>query len=99
LTIDEIDIADTGNNAILLQNCYNTTIAAVAGSIAGGTVVLSNDTDNTDSGRYEPSRDVTLQNLTLSDGASVSEAWCDLGDRNNRTRNITGGNVMSCFGG
>jgi hypothetical protein len=97
LTIDEIDLADTGNNAILLQNCYNTTIAAKSGTVAGGTVLLSNDTDNTDSGRYEPSRDVTLQNLTLSEGASVTEAWCDLGDRGNRARNITGGTVDPCF--
>jgi hypothetical protein len=97
LTIDEIDLADTGNNAILLQNCYNTTIAAKSGTVAGGTVLLSNDTDNTNSGRYEPSRDVTLQNLTLSEGASVTEAWCDLGDRGNRARNITGGTVDPCF--
>jgi hypothetical protein len=97
LTIDEIDLADTGNNAILLQNCYNTTIAAKSGTVSGGTVLLSNDTDNTNSGRYEPSRDVTLQNLTLSEGASVTEAWCDLGDRGNRARNITGGTVDPCF--
>lgn len=98
LTIDRIDIANTGNNAILLQNCYNTVIAAESGTIAGGQVVLSNDTENTNSGRYEPSQNVTLQNLTL-DGASVSEAWCDLGDRGNRAVNISGGNVDMCFDG
>jgi hypothetical protein len=97
LTIDEIDLANTGNNAILLQNCYNTTIAAKSGTVVGGTVLLSNDTENTNSGRYEPSRDVTLQNLTLSGGASVTEAWCDLGDRGNRARNISGGTVDPCF--
>lgn len=99
LTIDVIDIADTGNNAILLQNCYNTTIAAVSGTVSRGTVLLSNDTTNTQSGRYEPSRNVTLQNLTLTNEASVSEAWCELGDRGNRARNITGGPVKMCFDG
>jgi hypothetical protein len=97
LTIDRIDIADTGNNAILLQNCYNTVIAAESGTVANGQVVLSNDTANTDSGRYEPSENVTLQNLTL-DNASVTEGWCNLGDRGNRAVDITGGNVDMCFG-
>jgi hypothetical protein len=97
LTIDRIDIADTGNNAILLQNAYNTTIAAESGSISNGAVVLSNDTDNTNNGTYEGSSNVTLQNLSLSNGASISEAWCDLGDRGNRAGNITGGTVSMCF--
>ncbi len=96
LTIDRIDIADTGNNPILLQNCYNTTIAAESGTVSRGSVILSNDTNNTNNGTYEPSRNVTLQNLTLSNGASVSEAWCDLGDRGNRARNISGGSVSMC---
>ncbi len=97
LTIDQIDIADTGNNPILLQNCINTTIAAESGTVSKGSVILSNDTDNTNSGKFEPSRNVKLQNLTLSNGATVSEAWCDLGDRNNRASNITGGSVDMCF--
>jgi hypothetical protein len=97
LTIDEIDVADTGNNAILLQNCINTTIAARAGTVSNGSVLLSNDTTNTNNGMFEPSRNVTLQNLTLSNGATVSEGWCDLGDRQNRAKNITGGSVKMCF--
>ncbi|MGC4069485.1 MAG: hypothetical protein QM784_33495 [Polyangiaceae bacterium] len=97
LTIDEIDVADTGNNPILLQNCINTTIAAKSGKISGGAVVLSNDTTNTNSGKFEASRNVTLKNLVLSNGATVSEAWCQLGDRKNRATNITGGTVKMCF--
>jgi hypothetical protein len=96
LTIDRIDLADTGNNAILLQNCYNTTIAAVSGTITNGSVTLSNDTANTDNGTFAASQNVTLQNLTLSNG-SVTEGWCQLGDRGNRAVNITGGNVDMCF--
>jgi hypothetical protein len=97
LTIDEIDVADTGNNPILLQNCINTTIAAKSGKISRGAVVLSNDTTNTNSGKFEPSRNVNLKNLVLSNGATVSEAWCQLGDRKNRATNITGGTVKMCF--
>ena len=97
LTIDRIDIADTGNNAILLQNCYNTTIAAESGTVSNGSVLLSNDTDNTNNGTYEPSQNVTLQNLTLSNGATLSEAWCDLGDRGNRAVNISGATPNMCF--
>jgi hypothetical protein len=96
LTIDKIDIADTGNNAILLQNCYNTKIAAVSGKVTNGSVLLSNDTTNTDNGKFPGSQNVTLQNLTLSN-ATVSEAWCELGDRGNRAMNITGGTVDMCF--
>jgi len=96
LTIDRIDIADTGSDGILLQNCYNTTICAESGIISGANVLLSNDTEDTDAGTFEPSQNVLLQNLTLED-ASVSEAWCELGDRGNRAENITGGSVNMCF--
>ncbi len=96
LTIDRIDIADTGGDGILLQNCYNTTICAESGSVSGSDVLLSNDTANTESGKYVPSQNVLLQNLTL-EGASLSEAWCELGDRGNRALNITGGAVNMCF--
>ena len=36
LVIDRVDIANTGNNAILLENCYNVNIAAVSGTVNGG---------------------------------------------------------------
>ena len=97
LSIDRIDIADTGNNAILLQNCYNTLIAAEEGTVASGSILLSNDTDNTENGVYEPSSNVTFANLTLSNGATLSEAWCELGDRGNRAENISGASADMCF--
>jgi hypothetical protein len=97
LTIDHIDIADTGSTPILLQNCYNTTIAAVSGTVSGGLVQLSNDTDNTNSGRYPPSENVSLRNLTLSNGASVRQDWCeDFGANGCTATNITGGTVSMC---
>jgi hypothetical protein len=97
LVIDEIDIADTGNTSILLQNTYNSTIAAVSGTVVGGVVQISNDTDNTESGRYAPSEDVTISNLVLSGGASVRQDWCAQYGANGCTAtNVTGGNVSMC---
>lgn len=97
LVIDELDIADTGNTSILMQNTYNTVIAAKSGVVSGGLVQLTNDTDNTNGGVYPPSKDVTLQNLTLTNGASVRQDWCDeFGSNGCTAMNITGGNVSMC---
>lgn len=97
LTIDEIDIAETGNTSILLQNTYNTVIAAKSGTVSGGLVQLTNDTDNTNEGVYPPSKDVILQNLTLSNGASVRQDWCsEFGSNGCSANNISGGNVSMC---
>jgi hypothetical protein len=97
LTIDQIDIANTGNTSILLQNTYNTTIAAQSGTVVGGLVQISNDTANTESGRYAPSQIVLIQNLTLSGGASVRQDWCSQYGRNGCTAtNVTGGTVSMC---
>jgi hypothetical protein len=97
LTIDQIDIADTGNTSILLQNTYNTTIAATSGTVVGGLVQISNDTDNTESGTYPPSQNVAIKNLTLSGGASVRQDWCAQYGANGCTAtNVTGGTVSMC---
>lgn len=97
LTIDSIDIANTGNTSILLQNTYNTTMAAVSGTVSGGLVQISNDTNNTNSGTYAPSKNVALKNLTLTGGASVRQDWCSQYGANGCTAtNITGGTVSMC---
>jgi hypothetical protein len=97
LVIDEIDIANVGSTPILFQNSYNSTIAAVQGTVVGGLVQISNDTDNTDSGRYAPSEDIHIRNLSLSGGASVRQDWCaDFGRNGCTATNITGGNVSMC---
>lgn len=97
LVIDELDIADTGNTSILMQNTYNTVLAAKAGVVSGGVVQLTNDTQNTNDGVYPPSKDVTLQNLTLTNGASVRQDWCDeFGSNGCSALNITGGDVSMC---
>ncbi|GLW62018.1 hypothetical protein Arub01_02620 [Actinomadura rubrobrunea] len=62
--IDEVDIANTGNNAILLENCYNMTIAGRSGTVdGGGEVRIAARTE------FPPSRDITLQNLTVRNTA------------------------------
>ncbi len=97
LTIDNIDIANTGSTAILLQNTYNTTIAAVSGKVAGGLVQISNDTTNTNSGKFAPSKSVAIKNLALSGGASVRQDWCSQYGSNGCTAsNVTGGTVSMC---
>jgi hypothetical protein len=97
LTIDQIDIANTGNTSILLQNTYNTTIAATSGTVVGGLVQISNDTANTESGTYPPSENVAIKNLTLSGGASVRQDWCAQYGANGCTAtNVTGGTVSMC---
>lgn len=103
VVIDEIDIANTGNTSILMQNTYNTVIAAVSGVVSGGLVQLTNDSGNTNTsgnpanGGYPPSKDVTLQNLTLTNGASVRQDWCaEVGRNGSSAVNITGGNVSMC---
>jgi hypothetical protein len=97
LTIDQIDIANVGSTSILLQNTYNTTFAAVSGTVVGGLVQITNDTTNTESGRYAPTKNVTVKNLTLSGGASVRQDWCsEFGSNGCTAVNITGGNVSMC---
>lgn len=97
LTIDEIDIADTGSTPILLQNCYNTTIAAVKGTVSKGLVQLSNDTEDTNDGKFPPSEGVTFSNLTLSNGASIRQDWCkEFGSNGCKATNVTGGTVSMC---
>ncbi|SOD63270.1 hypothetical protein SAMN06297387_1102 [Streptomyces zhaozhouensis] len=62
--IDRVDIADTGNNAILIENCYNVTIASQGGTVSGGGEVrLAARTE------FANNRDITLSNFTLIDSA------------------------------
>ncbi|MEO3752879.1 right-handed parallel beta-helix repeat-containing protein [Streptomyces sp. B6B3] len=62
--IDRVDISDTGNNAILIENCYNVTIASEGGTIAGGGEVRLAARDE-----FANNRDITLSNFTLIDSA------------------------------
>ncbi|WJK32281.1 RICIN domain-containing protein [Solwaraspora sp. WMMA2065] len=67
--IDRIDISGTGSNSILLENCYNVTIAAVSGTVNGSDVRIASRTE------FPVSRDITLQNLTLTN-SQINENPC-----------------------
>ena len=68
--IDRVDIANTGNNAILIENCYTVNIAANGGTISGGGEVrLAERTE------FAGNRDITLRNFTLANNR-IRESPC-----------------------
>jgi len=68
--IDRVDIADTGNNSILIENCYNVNIAAEGGSVTGGgDIRIAARTE------FANSSQITIQNLTVTDSA-INENPC-----------------------
>ncbi|WP_437285926.1 hypothetical protein [Sorangium sp. So ce406] len=80
VTIDRIDLADTGSNAILLENCHNVNIAAESGKVTGG-----GDIRLAARAEFENSSDITIQNLTVTNTA-VNENPCAT---NSTFRNLT----------
>jgi hypothetical protein len=81
-----------GDPAIFIENCYNVTMATAsgAGSLVGGRAYLGHNGGNGDA-----SRDVTIQNVTLSGGATVDSNSATCG-RNNQAINVSGGSVDVC---
>jgi hypothetical protein len=80
LVIDRVDIADTGNNSILIENCYNVNIAAVSGVVTrGGEIRLAARSE------FPNNRDITVQNLTVTSSA-ITENPCG---ENTTFHNIT----------
>ena len=65
--IDNVDLADTGSNSVLIENCYNVTIN-------GGTVDGS-DLRIAARDEFPVSSDITLANLTLVNSA-INESPC-----------------------
>lgn len=64
--IDRVDIADTGSNAILLENCHNVDIAAEGGTVEGpGTIRIAARDE------FANTSDVTIHNLGVTDSALV----------------------------
>ncbi|MEV4715173.1 RICIN domain-containing protein [Micromonospora sp. NPDC049374] len=79
VAVNRVDIANTGNNAILLENCYGVDIAAGGGTISGGGEVrLAARTE------FPGNRDITLRNFTLVN-SRILESPC--------TTNLTISNV------
>lgn len=70
LVIDRIDLANTGNNAILVENCYNVTIAGQSGTVSGGGEIrLAARTE------FPNNSDIFIQNLTVTN-SSIRESPC-----------------------
>lgn len=80
MVIDRIDVANTGNNAILIENCYNVTIAGVSGSVSGGGEIRLAARSE-----FPNNSDIYVQNLTVTNSA-VRESPCGT---NTVFRNIT----------
>ncbi|WHT22725.1 hypothetical protein N8J89_17160 [Crossiella sp. CA-258035] len=80
LVIDRLDLANTGNNAILVENCHNVNLAAVGGTVSGGGEIrLAART------QFANNSDITVQNLRVTNSA-VRESPCGA---NTTFRNIT----------
>ncbi|WP_431994086.1 hypothetical protein [Streptomyces griseoflavus] len=82
-TIDRITLSNTGNNAILIENCYNVNLAAQSGTVTGGGEIrLAARTE------FANNRDITVQNLTVTN-SSIRESPCGENTtfRNNRLVN------------
>ncbi|WP_129355689.1 right-handed parallel beta-helix repeat-containing protein [Sorangium cellulosum] len=80
VTIDRIDVADTGSNSILIENCHNVNIAAESGTVTGGGDIRLAARDE-----FANSSDITIQNLTVTNTA-VNESPCAT---NSTFRNLT----------
>lgn len=65
--IDRVDIAGTGGNSILIENCYN--VAINGGTVNGSDVRIAARAE------FPVSSDITLQNLTLTNSA-INENPC-----------------------
>ncbi|MEU4782873.1 hypothetical protein [Micromonospora sp. NPDC023633] len=70
--IDRVDIADTGNNAILIENCQGVDIAAGGGTISGGGEVRLAERSE-----FPGNRDITLRNFTLVNSRIVENPCAD----------------------
>jgi hypothetical protein len=66
--IDEVDLAGTGNNAVLIENCYN-------GAILGGTVEGGGEIRLAARSEFANNRDITISGLTVVDSA-ITENPC-----------------------
>ncbi|CAL9460112.1 hypothetical protein SUDANB146_02607 [Streptomyces sp. enrichment culture] len=69
-TIDRITLSNTGNNAILIENCYNVTLAAQSGTVTGGGEIRLAARSE-----FPNNRDITVQNLTVTN-SSIRESPC-----------------------
>ncbi|MBB2940374.1 hypothetical protein FB565_000078 [Actinoplanes lutulentus] len=69
-TIGRVDIAGTGNNAILIENCYNMTIGTKGGTVTGGGEVRL-----AARAEFPNNKDITLRGFTLKNN-TIRETPC-----------------------
>lgn len=77
--IDRIDIAGTGGHAVLLENCYGVTLAAISGTVRDHEVRIASRT------QFPVSANITIQNL-IATNARITESPCG---RTIIVRNVT----------
>ncbi|MEU0175901.1 hypothetical protein ABZ178_21510 [Streptomyces massasporeus] len=78
--IDKVTLSNTGNNSVLIENCYNVSLAAQSGTITGG-----GELRLAARSEFPNNKDITIQNLTVTNSA-VRESPCG---ENTTFRNIT----------
>ncbi|GAA4067652.1 hypothetical protein [Streptomyces shaanxiensis] len=78
--IDKVTLNNTGNNSVLIENCYNVNLAAQGGTITGG-----GELRLAARSEFANNRDITVQNLTVTN-SSIRESPCG---ENTTFRNIT----------
>ncbi|MGV9455850.1 hypothetical protein [Streptomyces sp. NPDC003635] len=64
--IDRVNLSNTGNNSILIENCYNVNIAAQSGSVTGGGEIRLAARSE-----FPNNSDITVQNLTVTNSAII----------------------------
>ncbi|WKX11778.1 hypothetical protein [Streptomyces sp. NL15-2K] len=79
-TINKVTISNTGNNSVLIENCYNVNLAAQSGTVTGGGEIRLAARSE-----FPNNKDITIQNLTVTNSA-IRESPCG---ENTTFRNIT----------
>ncbi|MFI1354271.1 hypothetical protein ACH4TV_11900 [Streptomyces sp. NPDC020898] len=68
--IDRVTLSNTGNNAVLIENCYNVNLAAQSGTVTGGGEIRLAARSE-----FPNNADITVQNLTVTN-SSIRESPC-----------------------
>jgi hypothetical protein len=69
-TINKVTISNTGNNSVLIENCYNVNLAAQSGTVTGGGEIRLAARSE-----FPNNSDITIQNLTVTN-SSIRENPC-----------------------
>jgi hypothetical protein len=83
--IDRVTLSNTGNNSVLIENCYNVNLAAQSGTVTGGGEIRLAARSE-----FPNNSDILVQNLTVTNSA-IRESPCGTNTtfRNNTLVNST----------